>query len=318
MKGKRAKQKGAETQTVLITGASGFVGENLAHRFAGEAELLLAYGKQKPRARAEKAIAVDLSVRNDFTRAVEDLDVDTVIHTAAMVSPDLCERNSTEAHAVNVEGTREIALWAEERGARMIYFSTDLVFDGEKGEYAEEDAPGPLNLYGRTKLDGEEQVEKNCTRWAIVRLALSYGTTRGARGDWTLSMRRALGAGKTLTLYTDQFRSPAYVGDTAEAIFRLARSRANGIYHMGGRERISRHGFALKFCRLFGLDEQRFVPVLMEDVQMDAPRAADCSLDTQKLTREIGLTPCEVEQGLARQKVEEEALANADGSPARD
>jgi dTDP-4-dehydrorhamnose reductase len=300
---------------VLITGASGFVGENLAERFAGESKLVLAYGQQRPRARAEKTVSVDLSVRDDFSRAFGDLLADVVIHTAAMVSPDLCERNPSEAHAVNVEGTREIALWAEERGAKMIYFSTDLVFDGDKGWYGEEDAPAPLNVYGRTKLEGEDQVLRHCTRGVVVRLALSYGTTRGARGDWTLSMRRALGRGETLHLYTDQFRTPAYVGDTAEAVFRLALSGRNGIYHMGGAERISRHGFAWKFCRLYGLDEQRFVPVRMEDARMDAKRARDCSLNTEKLTREIDLVPCEVEEGLSRQKREEEALAEPDGSP---
>jgi dTDP-4-dehydrorhamnose reductase len=303
-------------QSVLITGASGFVGENLAHRFAGTEQLVLAYGKQRPRAKAEKTFSVDLSVRDDFSKTFGDLSVDTVIHTAAMVSPDLCEREPHMAHAVNVEGTREVALWAEERGARMIYFSTDLVFDGEKGWYNEEAAPGPLNVYGKTKLKGEEEVLQVCTRWVIVRLALSYGTTRGAKGDWTLSMRRALEAGNTLHLYTDQFRTPAYVGDTAEAVFRLARDGRNGIYHMGGGERLSRYDFGRKFCHLFGLDEQRFVPVRMDEVHMDAPRAKDCSLDTKKLTQEIGLSPRDAEQGLRHQKLEEEALAKADGSPA--
>ena len=304
--------------TVLITGASGFVGENLAHRFAREAEVALAYGTQRPRAVTEKAFSVDLAVRDNFTRVLGDLAVDTVIHTAAMVSPDQCEKNPHMAQAVNVEGTREVAHWAEARNAAMVYFSTDLVFDGKKGAYNEGDAPAPLNVYGRTKLAGEEEVLRICTRSVVVRLALSYGTTRGARGDWTLSMRRALDAGKTLHLYTDQFRSPAYVGDTAEAVFRLARSGRNGIYHMGGGERVSRYDFARKFCRIFGLDEQRFVPVRMEETRMDAPRATDCSLDTEKISREIGLVPCGVEQGLRLQKLEEEALAEADRSPPRD
>jgi len=305
-------------QSVLITGASGFVGENLAHRFARDAELALTYGTQRPRAVTEKAFSVDLSVRDNFTRGLGDLTVDTVVHTAAMVSPDLCERDPRVAHAVNVEGTREVAHWAEARDATMVYFSTDLVFDGEKGGYNEEDTPAPLNVYGRTKLAGEEQVLRICTRWVVVRLALSYGTTRGARGDWTLSMRRALDAGKTLHLYTDQFRTPAYVGDTAEAVFRLARCGRNEIYHMGGGERISRHGFGRKFCHIFGLDAKRFMPIRMEETRMDAPRATDCSLDTEKIAREIGLVPCGVEQGLHLQKLEEEALAEADGSPPRD
>ena len=303
--------------SVLITGASGFVGENLAHRFAREAKLALAYGNQRPRTEAERIFSVDLAVRDDFTRALGDLNVDTVIHTAAMVSPDQCEKDPHMAQAVNVEGTREVAHWAEARNATMVYFSTDLVFDGRKGAYNEEDPPAPLNVYGRTKLAGEEEVLRTCTRWVIVRLALSYGLTRGARGDWTLSMRRDLEAGKTLHLYTDQFRTPAYVGDTAEAVFRLAQRGGNGIYHMGGGERVSRHGFGQKFCRIFGLDVERFMPVRMEETQMDAPRATDCSLDTEKISRKIDLVPCGVEQGLRLQKLEEEALAEADGSPPR-
>jgi dTDP-4-dehydrorhamnose reductase len=305
-------------RTVLITGASGFVGENLAHRFAREAELALAYGNQSPRAKAEKVFSLDLAVQDNFTRALGDLTVDTVIHTAAMVSPDQCEKDPHMAQAVNAEGTREVAHWAEARNATMVYFSTDLVFDGKKGAYNEGDAPAPLNVYGKTKLAGEEEVLRICTRWVIIRLALSYGTTRGARGDWTLSMRRALDAGKTLHLYTDQFRTPAYVGDTAEAVLRLARCGRNGIYHMGGGERVSRYDFGRKFCYIFGLDEDRFVPVRMEETRMDAPRATDCSLDTEKIAREIGLVPCGVEQGLRLQKLEEEFLAEADRSPPRD
>jgi dTDP-4-dehydrorhamnose reductase len=304
--------------SVLITGASGFVGENLAHRFARETELVLAYGNQRPRTEAERIFSVDLAVRDNFTSALGDIDVEAVIHTAAMVSPDKCEKDPHMAQAINVEGTREVARWAEARNATMVYFSTDLVFDGKKGAYKEGDPPVPLNVYGRTKLAGEEEVLRICARWVVVRLALSYGTTRGTRGDWTFSMRRALDAGKTLHLYTDQFRTPAYVGDTAEAVFRLAQRGRNGIYHMGGGERISRHSFGRKFCHIFGLDENRFIPVRMEDTQLDAPRAPDCSLDTEKISRETGLIPCGVEQGLRLQKLEEEALAEADGPSPRD
>ena len=297
---------------VLITGASGFVGENLAHRFVQDCKLALAYGRTTPTGKASNVFSVDLSVRGNFSSALGDLTVDTVVHTAAIVNPDLCERDPRMALAINVEGTREVARWAEARGARMIFFSTDLVFDGKKGWYQEEDAPDPLNVYGRTKLDAEEQVASTCTQWVIVRLALSYGMTRGAKGDWTLAMRRALAAGRTLRLFTDQFRTPAYVDDTAEAVIRLARAGKNGIYHLGGTERVSRYEFGREFCSIFGLDEERLVPIRMEGADNAAPRAPDCSLDTAKLSRDIGLVPCGVEQGLLRQKMEEEGLAKQD------
>jgi dTDP-4-dehydrorhamnose reductase len=251
---------------------------------------------------------VDLSTRGDFTRSLGSLKVDSVIHTAALVSPDLCEKDPDLAHAINVDGTREVAVWAEKQGATMIYFSTDLVFDGNKGWYQEADTPAPLNVYGRTKLQGEQQVSRVCTSWFVLRLALSYGPTRGARGDWTLEMRSQIREGKDLRLFTDQFRTPAYVGDTAEVVLRLVSRKGAEIFHMGGGERVSRYAFGMKFFRIFNLPEQRIVPLQMEEVPMAARRAPDCSLSTKKIAETLGLVPCGVDEGLRRQKREEEGF----------
>lgn len=292
---------------ILITGASGFLGENLAHRFLEEGRnVVLVYGACLPRANAEESFSVDLSVREDFTRVLGDLEVDAVVHTAAVVSPDACEKDPGRARSINVEGTREVACWAKEMGARMIYVSTDLVFDGEKSPCREEDPPNPINVYGKTKLEGEEQVQQICSDWIILRLALSYGPTRGNRGDWTWKMRSALKEGKNLNLYTDQFRTPAYAGDTVEACVRFARRKGTGIYHMGGSERISRYAFGVKFARIFGLPEDRILPVRMAEAVTGAPRGRDCSLATEKIARDLDLIPCDVEQGLCLLKEEEE------------
>ncbi len=296
--------------TVLITGASGFIGENLAHHLLGNnCQVYLVRGTLDPHAKGEKTFAVNLSVRGDFSRVVGDVPVDAVVHTAAVSAPKACEEDPGLAHAVNVEGTREVAQWAHDHGARMIYFSTDLVFDGMGSLYTEEDTPSPYHLYGRTKLKGEEEVQRTCSDWVILRLALSYGPTRGARGDWTREMRSNLGQGKNLTLYTDQYRTPAYTGDTVEAVLRLVRGQDQGIYHMGGGERLNRYEFGKIFARIFGLPQDRFLPVQMDDVPVGFPRAADCSLSTEKISRDISLSPCGVEQGLIRQKREEESFA---------
>jgi len=269
-------------QTVLITGAAGFIGENIAHRFRGEPHrLLLVCGSRRPRAQADACVSADLAERGAFTRAVKGLQADTVVHTAAVVNPDACQRDPERAHAVNVAGTREVACWAEERGARMIYFSTDLVYGGDRSFYREEDPTGPTNVYGATKLAGEEEVRRACSDWVILRLALSYGPTRGALGDWTWKMREALRQGKDLPLFTDQFRTPAHAGDTTEAVFRLAGGRGGGLYHMGGRDRVSRFEFGVRFVRAFGLPADRVRPVRMADLPLDAPRAAGCSLNTR-------------------------------------
>jgi len=293
-------------QTILITGASGFVGENIAHRLRAAGDrLFLVSAQQRPRAAGERCFTADLAARGSFTRALGDLRVDAVVHTAAVTSPDACQRDPERARAVNVEGTREVAAWAQARGARMIYFSTDLVYDGRKAFVREDEPPAPANLYGRTKLAGEEAVRGACSDWVVLRLALSYGPARGARGDWTAAMRAALAEGKDLTLFTDQFRTPAYAGDTAEAVCRLTRGLGRGLYHMGGGERVSRYAFGLRFAEAYGIPRERIRPVRMADLPMDAPRAADCSLDTGKISRELGLSPCGVAEGLRRQRLEE-------------
>jgi dTDP-4-dehydrorhamnose reductase len=303
-KGERSGMPGP--RSILITGGSGFIGENLTDRFLREHHrVFLVTRGQKPRAAAEGFFSVDLGVRDLFSRALGDLHVDAVVHTAAVVSPDECQRDPVRAHAVNVEGTREVAEWAEARRARMIYFSTDLVYGGDRSFYREEDPPTPTNIYGQTKLAGEDEVRRICSDWAVLRLALSYGPTRGTRGDWTWKMREALGQGRNLALYTDQFRTPAYAGDTAEAVLRLARGEGRGLYHMGGRERVSRYAFGLEFARVYGIPNERIVPVCMADQPMGAPRAADCSLDTEKISRELGLSLCSVREGLERQRREE-------------
>ncbi len=293
--------------SVLITGASGFLGEHLAWRFerAGYT-LYLTYSTQIPRSQAQGLYHIDLSKRGSLSSGLNDLaSVDIVVHTAALADADRCEEDPLLARAINVEGTREVAQWAAYHGVRLIYVSTDLVYDGEKGMYTEDDVPRPINVYGSTKLQGEHIVRDLCASWAIIRLSLSYGPSKGKRGDWTRRMREDLAAGKDLYLFTDQYRTPVYVEDAAEAVLRLAETAATGIYHVGGSERVTRYEFGCTFARIFDLPMKKLHPIQMKDISAKAPRGRDCSLVTEKLSRELGICPCTVEQGLLRQKERE-------------
>lgn len=296
-------------RSVLITGASGFVGEHLARRFASCSRLYLVYGSARPRASSTAAYRVDLATRGSFTRVLAGLDVEVVVHAAALSSPDACEADPGLARAVNVEGTEEVALWTQSRRARLIYFSTDQVFDGIKGAYDETDAPCPLNTYGRSKLEGESAVAKHLSDWVVIRLALSYGATLGERGDWTRRLRTGLAEGKRFLLFTDQFRTPACVDDVAEAVFRLASGQGAGLYHLGGSERLSRYAFGVRIARAFGLPEEKLIPARMEEVPLAARLVKDGSLVSRRLAETLDMRFCDVSEGLERQRRQEDGLA---------
>ncbi len=298
-------------RSVLITGASGFVGEHLVRRFAACPKLYVACRSLKPRAPWAAAYQADLAVRGSLSRALADVEVDVVVHTAALSTPDACEADPGLARAVNVEGTEEVARWAQSRRARLIYFSTDQVFDGRKGAYDETDEPSPLNTYGRSKLEGELVVAKHVSDWVVIRLALSYGATLGGRGDWTWRLRQGLAEGRTFRLFTDQFRTPAYVEDVAEAVWRLARGQGSGLYHLGGAERLSRYAFGLRIARAFGLPSERLIPAKMEEVALPARLVRDGSLVSQRISDALGIRLCDVSEGLERQRRQEEETARA-------
>jgi dTDP-4-dehydrorhamnose reductase len=160
-----------------------------------------------------------------------------IIHCAALSQYAMCEANPEFAHKANVGMTRHLLTLA--RDIPFIFFSTDLIFDGDKGNYVEEDPPRPLSVYGRTKADAEDLVRRHPTH-LIVRISLTGGhSPRGNRG-FNEEMKNAWRAGKTLNLFTDEFRCPASADIIARAVWELIIKNARGTFHLCGAERLSR------------------------------------------------------------------------------
>ena len=190
-----------------------------------------------------------------------------------------------------------------ERALRLVALSTDLVFRGGRAFVREDDTPAPLSVYGRTKLAGEEAVLAACPSAAVVRIALTLGRGHGARGTSTESVAWALGAGRAVQLFTDEYRTPVDPESVADALARLLERGGSGRYHLGGPERLSRHDLGLRVARALGLPESGITAALQSDHEGPDPRAADVSLDSTRARRELGWEPRPIDEAIRESRM---------------
>jgi len=160
-----------------------------------------------------------------------------VIHCAAVSTVAAAQSNPDLARRVNVDATALLAGLAADNP--FIFFSTDLVFDGRKGNYAEADAANPLHIYGETKAAAEQIVLRN-PRHTVVRTSLNGGTSRAGNRGFNEDLRLAWQTGRMMNLFTDEFRCPIFAGETVRAVWELANQGRTGLYHVAGGEKLSR------------------------------------------------------------------------------
>ena len=220
---------------ILITGGSGLLGGSLAFIAVARHEVHATYHRHPVTIAGCQMHRLDLADRRQIARLVESVNPHVVVHTAAMTNADECERKKDEAWQINVVATDHLAQACQQAGSKLIYISTDLVFDGQKGGYSEEDTPNPLSYYGQTKLEAERLLTRYDLSYCSIRSALMYGwNIRSGKVCHTEWMLRALKAGQYVDLFADQYRSPILVNNLCEAILDICHKDLQGIYHIGG------------------------------------------------------------------------------------
>ncbi len=212
-----------------VTGAAGLIGHYLVQLAPRHAPGWRVVGLT----RAELDLCDAAAVRRRFAADRPVL----VIHCAALSRSPACEADPALARRINVEATAALADVAT--GAQLVFFSTDLVFDGRRGRYTEADAPNPLGVYAATKAEAETRVRAH-PRALIIRTSLNGGISLSGDRAFNEQMRRAWQAGRPVRLYTDEFRSPIHAAVTARAVWELALQGVTGLYHVAGAERLSR------------------------------------------------------------------------------
>ena len=287
-------------EKLLITG-SGLLGSNIVPVAAKDFEVFATYRhhtKQIPRCRL---MPLDIRNRQQVDSLLAEIKPALVIHTAALVNVDYCQEHAEEAWVTNTEGTENVAIAAREAGAKLVYISTDSVFDGKKGMYNEQDEPNPVNVYARTKLEGEERVSCHLADSIIVRTAF-YGWNPIVNKNLSLAewVVRNLREGKPLPLFTDVFFSPVFVINLAEVLLEMYQHDLAGVFHVGGSERCSKYAFGRDIAEAFGLDRKLIEPISIEQAKLKAPRPKDVSLNVSKASGAINTTLLDVREGIAR------------------
>lgn len=283
----------------LITGASGFVGSRLCGHLAPRYAVVGAYCSHPFCLSGCSSIALDITDRRKVRAAIQAVRPTHIIHGAAVSAPDTCENNPQEAWDINCTGTQNMLDAAQAIGSRFVFISTDLVFDGKLGNYAETDPVNPINQYARTKVEAERLCLNKKENSVIVRITLQYGLSKRFGASFCDLLIQRLSQGQEVSLFTDQIRTPIYVADTAFGLELASLHGSPGeIYHLAGPETISRYGFAAKLASVFNLPESMLKPCTMGDAAAIAPRPRDASLLINKFTKSFHFTPGNITDGL--------------------
>jgi dTDP-4-dehydrorhamnose reductase len=232
-------------------------------------------------------IRADLLIPGVLEKVLEETRPDWVIHCAALALVDACEAEPDLAHQLNIEVPRKLAAFVARGGARLLHISTDAVFDGQRGDYSEEDLPNPLSVYGRTKLAGERAVEEANPGALIARINI-YG--------WSLSGERSLAewffynlqAGKRVRGFTDVYFCPLLVNDLAGILLKMLSLGLSGLYHAVSSECVTKYDFGLALARQFGLNENLISPSSVAEGGLKGLRSTRLTLNSDKLAEALG------------------------------
>lgn len=231
-------------RTVLITGGDGYAGSNL-YKFFLDRGFSVYRSVVHPKG-LENEVILDITDEESVRRAIESVKPDSIIHTAGLSSLAECEKDPEKAELINFTGTKNIVDQIDEK-TKLIFFSSDYVFDGEKGDYKENDLAAPWTVYGKTKLRAEQYIAEKLTNYIVVRTANIFG--RG--GNFFSFVLESSKNSESIEAYDDVLFTPTQIDFLIFAIYRLTQIDFRGIIHIAGKDKVTRYEFATKIASEF-------------------------------------------------------------------
>lgn len=290
---------------ILVTGANGMLGQRAIHFFKknDNVQLLGTSFEEGFVYTGVDYLQCDISNREKIKELVANFCPDIIINTAAFTNVDLSEKERESAWKINVKGIEYLSEAARVIDAHIIHISSDYIFDGSSGPYPENAIPNPVGYYGRTKLASENALKISGSIYTILRTNVLYGIAEG-RSDFVRWVVESLRAGKPIRIVTDQVNNPTFIDDLVQAISKVIEFKKQGVYHIGGREFLTRFEFTELIADFFSLNKKLITPILTEELKQLAKRPLKSGLLTLKAETELGFKPHLIGETLAIMKRE--------------
>jgi dTDP-4-dehydrorhamnose reductase len=274
---------------ILITGASGLLGLNLALETTPRHTVFGTVSQHAIKTDAFTVVQTNLLAPGAVERLLDQTQPDWVIHCAALANLDACEADPLLAQQLNTELPRTLASHVARSGARLVYVSTDSVFDGLRGDYGEDDFPTPVGTYSRTKLEGERAVAEADPAAIIARVNLFGWSMSGDRSLAEFFFNN-LSQGKQVMGFIDVCFCPLLANDLADIFISMLQKGLSGVYHVVSSESVSKYDFGIRLAHRFDLDTNLIRPTPLSQSGLKAIRSPNLSLRTNKLAQALGVT----------------------------
>lgn len=267
---------------IFFTGVSGLLGINFALEAHKNHDVLGVYNQQAIASQFFTSQQMDLFSTAQLDNFFSTWKPDWIVHCAALADVNQCEKDPDLAERINVHLSRELALRAQQHRIRLLYISTDSVFDGKKQDYVETDSTSPINVYGKSKLKGEHEVLSVCDQALIARVNFFGWSVSGTRSlaEWVIKNLRA---NNPIQGYTDVYFSPLLANSLARVLLQMMDLSLTGIYHVTGNDCLTKYEFAHSLAKTFELDETLIEPSHIVDVKAQAMRPLSLRLSNEKL-----------------------------------
>jgi len=276
-------------ETFLVIGASGLLGQHLVDQ--GKSlfgRVVGTYNSNPFEMYGVEARKLDITSEQGVGELMAEIEPDFLIVTSALTGVDYCEEHPEEARTLNEVGPHNIAESCKELDIKLLHVSTDYVFDGYDGDYRENNEPNPVNVYGRTKLDGERAVLSAAPESIVARVCVLYGWNRiTPKTNFVTWLLEKIGSGGRVELFEDQIVTPSYAHEVSQTLLKLITKDVKGIYHASGSQKVSRYEMGKLIANTFDLKGEKIFPTTMEKVGLTARRPRDSSLNVEKIEEEI-------------------------------
>lgn len=294
---------------VLFTGITGLLGKYFLEKRKKNYSVFGTYSNNKVNYKGVDMIKVDVRDKKKVIALINKIKPQVVVHAASIGNVDYCEKNPKEAFGVNVEGTRNVLEGCLSVGAKIIFISSNAVYDGENAPYSEKSLVNPLDVYGKTKAEAEKLVKASGATYLIIRLMTMYGwQPAGARINPATWVIEQLENKKQIKVVNDIYNNHLWAGAAADAVWRAIKSKKkNETYNLAGKDCISRYEFAIKVAKIFDLDSSLISSVESSFFKSLAPRPKNSCFNTSKIINEFRIKSVGVVEGLKEMKNEKRA-----------